>query len=129
MHALRSSTRAENHSSRPARLQATIERFLLWQNRDKIVEPFGESAQAVFAKISAYRDSMDGPSIHDQGIVNTDPRFIYVPFKGVNLIPTDVRPHWSALCAHARLVRLSVAGCESVHNLRCAFQSCEGERY
>jgi hypothetical protein len=29
--------------------------------------------------------------IHDQGIVNTDPRFIYVPYEGVNMIPTDVR--------------------------------------
>ena len=29
--------------------------------------------------------------IHDQGLVNSDPRFIYVPFHGINLIPTDIR--------------------------------------
>ena len=29
--------------------------------------------------------------IHDQGLVNMDPRFIYVPFHGINLIPTDIR--------------------------------------
>ena len=34
---------------------------------------------------------MDGGQIHDQGLVNTDPRFIYVPFHGINLIPTDIR--------------------------------------
>ena len=29
--------------------------------------------------------------MHDQGLVNTDERFIYVPFHGINLIPTDIR--------------------------------------
>ena len=81
-------------------MQATIQRFLLWNRRELIVEPFGETAQVVFAKISAYRDMMDGASIHDQGIVNTDPRFIYVPFAGVNLIPTDVRVCLTSVCLH-----------------------------
>jgi len=97
-----------------ATAQAAVQRMLLWQRRDEIVEPFGETAQQVFARVSAYRDSMDGPmvrlsfltprsepqhaageasdgvcaQIHDQGIVNTDPRFIAVPLFGVNIIPT-----------------------------------------
>ncbi len=33
----------------------------------------------VFARVSAYRDSMDGPSFDDQGLINTDPRTIAVP--------------------------------------------------
>ena len=51
-----------------------LQRFLLWQLRDTIIEPFGETAQQVFARISAARDLLDGPPQVDQGIVNTDPR-------------------------------------------------------
>jgi hypothetical protein len=29
--------------------------------------------------------------IIDQGLINTDPRFIVVPIDGVNMIPTDIR--------------------------------------
>lgn len=47
--------------------------------------------QQVFARSSALRDYLDGPAIHDQGLVNTDPRFIAVPDLGINMIPTDVR--------------------------------------
>jgi len=36
-------------------------------------------AQHVLARVSAYRDSMDGPSFDDQGLINTDPRTIAVP--------------------------------------------------
>ena len=46
-----------------ATAQATIERTLLWDRRDAIIEPFGETAQQVFARISAYRDSMDGEQV------------------------------------------------------------------
>ena len=53
--------------------------MLLWQLRNETIRPFGETAQQVFARISALRDSLDGPSFIDQGIVNTDPRTIAVP--------------------------------------------------
>ena len=51
-----------------------LQRFLLWQLRDTNIAPFGETAQQVFARISAARDLLDGPPQIDQGIVNTDPR-------------------------------------------------------
>ena len=51
-----------------------LQRFLLWQLRDTNIAPFGETAQQVFARISAARDLLDGPPQVDQGIVNTDPR-------------------------------------------------------
>ena len=37
------------------------QRVLLWQRRNTIVQPFGETVQQVFARISALRDSLDGP--------------------------------------------------------------------
>lgn len=70
---------------------ATLERKLLWERRDKIVEPFGETVQQVFARVSAMRDRLDGPQLDDQGLVNTDPRHIAVPADAVNMIPTDIR--------------------------------------
>lgn len=45
----------------------------------------------VFARVSSYRDNMDGPQFDDQGITNTDDRFIAVPDHFINLIPTDIR--------------------------------------
>ncbi|CAK0780436.1 hypothetical protein CVIRNUC_005053 [Coccomyxa viridis] len=74
-----------------ATAQATVERFLLWERRNNTVSPFNETVQQVFARISALRDSLDGPQMDDQGLVNTDPRNIAVPNTWVNLIPTDVR--------------------------------------
>lgn len=74
-----------------ANSQATVERFLLWQMRNMTVQPFNETAQQVFARISAYRDMMDGAPLTDQGLVNTDPRTIAVPYNFINLIPTDVQ--------------------------------------
>lgn len=74
-----------------ATAQATVERFVLWERRNLIVEPFGETVQQVFARISALRDSLDGPQFDDQGLVNTDPRNIAVPSNYINLIPTDIR--------------------------------------
>lgn len=74
-----------------ATAQATVQRFLLWQMRNYTIEPFGETAQQVFARVSALRDSLDGPQFDDQGIVNSDPRNIAVPDSFINLIPTDVR--------------------------------------
>ena len=55
-------------------LLLALQRFLLWQLRETIIEPFNETAQQVFARISAARDFLDGPPQDDQGIVNTDPR-------------------------------------------------------
>ncbi|CAL5223508.1 g6035 [Coccomyxa viridis] len=74
-----------------ATAQATVQRFLLWERRNNTVMPFKETVQQVFARISALRDSLDGPQIDDQGLVNTDPRYIAVPNAWVNLIPTDLR--------------------------------------
>jgi hypothetical protein len=70
--------------------QATIERTLLFERRNNIVMPFKETVQQVVSRISAFRDAHDGPQFDDQGIVNTDPRFIAVPDGFVNLSPTDV---------------------------------------
>lgn len=63
--------------------------FVLWL---QIVQPFGETVLQVFARMSALRDQLDGATSQiDQGLVNTDPRFIAVPTGYVNLIPTDIR--------------------------------------
>ena len=42
---------------------AAVERTLLYQMRNETVEPFGETVQQVFARISALRDSLDGPQV------------------------------------------------------------------
>lgn len=42
---------------------AAVERALLYQMRNATVEPFGESVQQVFSRISALRDSLDGPQV------------------------------------------------------------------
>lgn len=39
------------------------QRVLLWQRRNNIVRPFNETVQQVFARISALRDSLDGPQV------------------------------------------------------------------
>lgn len=74
-----------------ATAQATLERVMLFDLKDKIIQPFGETAQQVFARISAMRDSLDGPQFDDQGIVNSDSRTIAVPHDYANFIPTDIR--------------------------------------
>lgn len=45
---------------------AAVERMLLWDMRNMTVEPFGETVQQVFARISALRDSLDGPQVSMQ---------------------------------------------------------------
>ncbi|DBA66091.1 TPA: hypothetical protein ACH3X2_003093 [Trebouxia sp. C0005] len=70
---------------------AAVERTLLYQMRNATVEPFGETVQQVFARISALRDSLDGPQSDDQGLLNSDPRNIAVPDTFINNIPTDIR--------------------------------------
>ena len=42
---------------------AAVERVLLFQMRNMTVEPFGETVQQVFSRISALRDSLDGPQV------------------------------------------------------------------
>lgn len=44
--------------SRPA-----LQRVLLWERRNNVVAPFDETVQQVFARISALRDSLDGPEV------------------------------------------------------------------
>ena len=39
------------------------QRFLLWERRNVIVRPFGETVQQVYARISALRDALDGPQV------------------------------------------------------------------
>lgn len=46
-----------------ATAQATVQRMLLWQMRNYTVEPFEETVQQVFARVSALRDSLDGPQV------------------------------------------------------------------
>ncbi len=40
-----------------------VQRFLLWERRNNTVQPFNETVQQVFARISALRDSLDGPQV------------------------------------------------------------------
>ena len=44
-------------------LCAGVQRYLLFQRRATIIKPFGETALQVFARISALRDSLDGPQV------------------------------------------------------------------
>ena len=43
---------------------AAVERTLLYQMRNFTVEPFNETVQQVFSRISALRDSLDGPQVN-----------------------------------------------------------------
>jgi hypothetical protein len=36
---------------------------LLFQRRNNTVQPFGETVQQVFSRISALRDALDGPQV------------------------------------------------------------------
>ena len=40
-----------------------LQRFLLWERRNNTVMPFKETVQQVWARISALRDSLDGPQV------------------------------------------------------------------
>ena len=42
---------------------ARVQRFLLWERRNNTVMPFKETVQQVWARISALRDSLDGPQV------------------------------------------------------------------
>ena len=45
------------------RLRGAAQRMLLWNIRTQIVPPFNETVLQVFARVSAYRDSLDGPQV------------------------------------------------------------------
>ena len=68
-----------------------FQRAFLIARANVVVPPFGETVQQVFARISALRDSLDGPSLDDQGLFNTDPRAQAVPELYVNFVPTDIQ--------------------------------------
>ncbi|KAK9865756.1 hypothetical protein WJX84_001274 [Apatococcus fuscideae] len=76
---------------------AAIERFLLFQRRENPVYPTNETVAQVFARLSAYRDAMDGPQFDDQGLLNYDPRFVAITVNDtnagqyINNFPTDVQ--------------------------------------
>ena len=40
-----------------------LQRILLWERRNNVVFPFNETVQQVFSRISAFRDSLDGPQV------------------------------------------------------------------
>ena len=40
-----------------------LQRMLLFQLKNEMVAPFGETVQQVFARISALRDALDGPQV------------------------------------------------------------------
>lgn len=43
-----------------------LQRFVLWGMRNETVHPFNETVQQAFARVSALRDSLDGPQFDDQ---------------------------------------------------------------
>ena len=74
-----------------------MQRSILFDLRDEIVPPTNETVAQVFARISAYRDSMDGPQFDDQGLLNTDPRMIAVP-EWVPCLSDTQRKHCTEGC-------------------------------
>ena len=62
-----------------------LQRLLLFTILNNTVPPTNETVKQVFSRISALRDSLDGPQFDDQGLVNTDPRTNAVPDSYINL--------------------------------------------
>lgn len=58
-----------------------LQRFLLWERRNNTVSPFKETVQQVWARISALRDSLDGPQVKHRATV-----FSYPPAKSPRII-------------------------------------------
>ena len=54
---------------------ARLQRVLLWERRNNNVPPFNETVQQVFSRISALRDSLDGPQVYERSTTG-------FPFKG-----------------------------------------------
>ena len=111
-----------------------MQRVLLWERRNNIVQPFNETVQQVFSRISALRDALDGPQFDDQGLVNTDPRTIAVPASYINLIPTDVQGiTFSRTPAMVRPTHASALPCHLMtawlHLQKSLPFACYGETY
>ena len=62
-----------------------LQRFLLFQRRENPVYPTNETVAQVFARLSAYRDAMDGPQV---GPVDT----LHVPVA-FSVLMTPVNDH------------------------------------
>ena len=44
---------------------AAVQRSILFDLKDEIVPPTNETVSQVFARLSAYRDAMDGPQVSE----------------------------------------------------------------
>ncbi|GAQ80483.1 hypothetical protein KFL_000550140 [Klebsormidium nitens] len=60
--------------------QAAAQRWILWERRNRLVEPFKLTVAQVVEAISEYRDSLDGPQDDDQPLFYRG---------GINIVPTD----------------------------------------
>ena len=77
------------------------QRILLWERRNNTVEPFGETVQQVYARISALRDRLDGPVVK---------RLATTPRKHLNC---SVTSYGRALCSSL----------SALHAVRCLDKS------
>ena len=64
-----------------------MQRFLLWERRNNTVMPFNETVQQVFARVSALRDSLDGPQVSPYHFLNLHV-LPYIPMGLINGICT-----------------------------------------
>lgn len=81
-----------------ATAQATVQRMLLWQMRNYTVEPFNETVQQVFARVSALRDSLDGPQVK-------------MSLKQKSGVPTDVTPLVHGPSWQHHMIQLALCSC------------------
>ena len=84
-----------------------MQRRILWDLRDEIVDPFNETVHQVFARISAYRDALDGPQV----------LFIY-PFYSC----TSPSHYVHNAVAHSLVCHMRQHVCACARALRDAFQ-------
>eukprot|EP00878_Enallax_costatus_P000877 GHUV01001004.1.p1 GENE.GHUV01001004.1~~GHUV01001004.1.p1 ORF type:complete len:475 (+),score=107.17 GHUV01001004.1:451-1875(+) len=74
-----------------ASYQSGVDRHFLWQRRNETVPEYGMTVHEIVMGISNYRDEMDGAPETDQPLMNSNPNFIAVPTRNINLAPTDIR--------------------------------------
>ena len=65
-----------------------VQRFLLWERRNNTVMPFNETVQQVFARVSALRDSLDGPQVHPHLC------WLHLSAPHLSLQPADLSSSW-----------------------------------